>query len=346
MRIGQTIGVLRLIVLTGTLLAHQNATHSQDDLFDDSPSAGGSDVAGGEVLDDQGFGLDGFDGAPAGESGFGGGSSDAPASDDFIGGGYDYFGGGEDSFAPGDKPSSAARRPRSSDRNSHQQVWQQLRQKVLEAKDETTRKQRGAELQKFLEGVFDEDLARREKELSKLEARLKKLRDSVESRKTNRDRIIGVRMDSLMLDAQGLGLPGLGTPSFDNNAGNHPKFQIDSLKVLGRNGDGSVAVQVVYTVLKDEKRTRAIQKTSFKRRPNTNEVVPVTEQVEQMYVVRVPTQFKADAIIPAGEDMTLYLEKHLQSAESTGSEVKAIPRAAGLEWDTPVRADGGDDIFN
>ena len=340
MRIGQTIGVVRLIVLAGTLLAHQTATHSQDDLFGNPPPAGASDVAGGEVLDDQGFGLDGFDGAPAGESGFGGGSSDAPASDDF-------FGGGEDSFAPGDKPSSVGRRPRSSDRNSHQQVWQQLRQKVLEAKDETTRKQRGAELQKFLESVFDEDLARRENELSKLEARLKKLRDSVESRKTNRDRIIGVRMDSLMLDAQGLGLPGLGAPSFDNNSGNHPKFQIDSLKVLGRNGDGSIAVQVVYTVLKDEKRTRTIQKTSFKRRPNTNEVVPVTEQVEQVYFVRVPTQFKADAIIPAGEDMTRYLTKHLQSAESRGTKVESAPSAFGLDL-APSKSENifGDAGFN
>ena len=338
MRIGQTFGVVRLIVLAGTLLAHQTATHSQDDLFGDSPPAGGSDVAGGEVFEDQGF--DGFGDAPADENGFGGGSSGAPASDEL-------FGGDEDSFASGDKPSSASRPPRSSDRSTHQQIWQQLRQKVLEAKDEKTRKQRGSDLQKFLESVFDEDLARREKELSKLEARLKKLRDSVESRKTNRDRIIGVRMDSLMLDAQGLGLPGLGAASFGNNTGNHPKFQIDSLKVLGGNGDGSVAVQVVYTALKDEKRTRTIQKTSFKRRPNTNEVVPVTEQVEQVYFVRVPTQFKADAIIPSGEDMTRYLTKHLQSAESRGTKVKSAPPAFGLD-SSSAEAESifGDQVFN
>ncbi len=326
MRIGQTIGIVRLIVLAGTLLAHQNATHSQDDLFGDPPPADESDVAGGEVFDGGDL-NDGFGDAFGDENGLGGGASDAPASDDF-------FGAVEDSFAPGDKPSFAGRSSSSSGKATHQQVWQQLRQKVLEAKDEKTRKQRGEELQKFLEGVFDEDLARRENELSKLEARLKKLRESVETRKTNRDRIIGVRMDALMLDAQGLGLPGLAAPSF-GGAGTQPMFQIDSLKVLGRNSDGSVAVQVVYTVLKDEERTRTVQKTSFRRRPKTNEVVPFTEQVEQAYFVRVPTQFTADAIVPAGEEMTRYLTKHLQSPESTGTKVKPVPRTSDF-----------DDVFN
>ncbi|MFC1758497.1 hypothetical protein ACFL2H_06980, partial [Planctomycetota bacterium] len=94
-------------------------------------------------------------------------------------------------------------------------------------------------------------------------------------------------------------------------------------RVVGRNSDGSVAVHVVYTAMKDEERTRTIQKRSFRRRPGSNGVVPINETVQQAYIVQIPLQYKVDVIVPRGEDMTQFLMKQLQSGQTTGTETTA-----------------------
>lgn len=82
--------------------------------------------------------------------------------------------------------------------------WKTLAEKIKKAPDSEKRVALGNDLRKLLEDLFDADLARRDNELKELEARVKKLRDGVERRRTNRDRIINVQVDSVMLDAEGL----------------------------------------------------------------------------------------------------------------------------------------------
>lgn len=82
--------------------------------------------------------------------------------------------------------------------------WRTLREQIRETSDEVRRKELGNELRSLLESMFDRDLERRDEELQDLETRVQNLRDAVERRRTNRDRIINVQVDSVLLDAQGL----------------------------------------------------------------------------------------------------------------------------------------------
>lgn len=70
-----------------------------------------------------------------------------------------------------------------------------------------------AALSAVLAKQFDRDTTRREKEVVDLEERVKKLRDQVDKRKGAKDKIVGLRLDTILNEADGLGFPGQGTPS-------------------------------------------------------------------------------------------------------------------------------------
>ncbi len=76
------------------------------------------------------------------------------------------------------------------------------------SKDEETRKKAADTIREQLNAQFDRDLKRREKELADIEARLKTLREQVEKRKAARDRIVGLKLDTIINEAEGLGFPG------------------------------------------------------------------------------------------------------------------------------------------
>lgn len=84
-----------------------------------------------------------------------------------------------------------------------------LRQQVRNEKDEKKRTDLGETLRTKLGEIFDEDLTKRDDSLKKLEARVAKLREAVEKRRKNRDRVITLQVDSVMLAAEGLAFPGL-----------------------------------------------------------------------------------------------------------------------------------------
>ena len=75
------------------------------------------------------------------------------------------------------------------------------------SKDEAERKKAADTIREQLNAQFDRDLKRREKELADIETRVKALRDQVEKRKAARDRIVGLRLDTIVNEAEGLGFP-------------------------------------------------------------------------------------------------------------------------------------------
>lgn len=85
-----------------------------------------------------------------------------------------------------------------------------------ESKDEEARKKAADTIREQLNAQFDRDLKRREKELSDIEARLKTLREQVEKRKAARDRIVGLRLDTIVNEADGLGFPADSVGSANN----------------------------------------------------------------------------------------------------------------------------------
>lgn len=76
------------------------------------------------------------------------------------------------------------------------------------SKDEAERNKAADTIREQLNAQFDRDLKRREKELADIEARLKTLREQVEKRKAARDRIVGLKLDTILNEADGLGFPG------------------------------------------------------------------------------------------------------------------------------------------
>ena len=82
-----------------------------------------------------------------------------------------------------------------------------LKKQILGSKDDVARKTLGQELNGLLGDIFDEDLHQRDNQLKELEARVKELRDAIEKRRTNRDRIIGLEVEMVMLRAEGLSFP-------------------------------------------------------------------------------------------------------------------------------------------
>jgi hypothetical protein len=85
-----------------------------------------------------------------------------------------------------------------------------------ESKDEEARKKAADTIREQLNAQFDRDLKRREKELADIEARLKTLREQVEKRKAARDRIVGLRLDTIVNEADGLGFPADSVGSANN----------------------------------------------------------------------------------------------------------------------------------
>lgn len=84
------------------------------------------------------------------------------------------------------------------------------------SKEEAARKQAIDSIQQHLNGQFERDLQQREKQLADVEARVKTLRDQLEKRKAAREEIIGLRLKTVVNDADGLGFPGSEIPSVDD----------------------------------------------------------------------------------------------------------------------------------
>lgn len=84
-----------------------------------------------------------------------------------------------------------------------------LRQQIREEKDEKKRTELGETLRTKLGEIFDDDLSERDEQLKELEARVAKLRAAVEKRRKNRDRVITLQVDSVMLAAEGLAFPSI-----------------------------------------------------------------------------------------------------------------------------------------
>ena len=85
---------------------------------------------------------------------------------------------------------------------------QELKTKIREEEDETKRQKLADELTKEMQKLFEEDFQKRDEEVKKLEDRVSKLRGSLDKRKAARDRIIKNRIEAILLEADGLGLPG------------------------------------------------------------------------------------------------------------------------------------------
>lgn len=75
------------------------------------------------------------------------------------------------------------------------------------AKDDKQKDRAKSDLTKVLNSVFDADLKQREKEIADVEARIKKLKATLDKRRTARDRIIDLQIKVLVNEADGLGFP-------------------------------------------------------------------------------------------------------------------------------------------
>ncbi|MCA9150865.1 MAG: hypothetical protein KDA92_16250 [Planctomycetales bacterium] len=86
--------------------------------------------------------------------------------------------------------------------------WRELANQIRQTEAAEERQVLGEELKGVLSEIFDEDMKQREASLAELEQRVAKLRESLDGRKENRDRIIGLQLDSVLLEAAGLSFPG------------------------------------------------------------------------------------------------------------------------------------------
>ena len=96
---------------------------------------------------------------------------------------------------------------------------------VLRADDRTDEQKAAAKeaLAKLVEKQFTRDLETREKEITELEARTKKLREQFEKRKTAKAEIIALRLKTLQNEIDGLGFPG-GAGMAPRGGGTSPGF--------------------------------------------------------------------------------------------------------------------------
>lgn len=101
--------------------------------------------------------------------------------------------------------------PISEEEAQRRKEWHELRDKIRQTEDPREREDLGKDLKSVLEQIFDKDLAKRDENLAKLEERVQTLRDAIDRRRANRDRIITVQLDSVMLNAEGLTFPGANT---------------------------------------------------------------------------------------------------------------------------------------
>jgi hypothetical protein len=79
--------------------------------------------------------------------------------------------------------------------------------------DEAARKRAIEAIQEQLAKQFERDLTQREKELAAVEERVKSLRQQLDKRKAAKDDIIGLRLKTIINNAEGLGFPGEGGSS-------------------------------------------------------------------------------------------------------------------------------------
>lgn len=80
------------------------------------------------------------------------------------------------------------------------------------AKTDEDKAKASKELASLLAKAFDRDLERREREVSDVEARVKKLREQIEKRKKAKEQIIDLRLKTITNEAEGLGFPSLFGP--------------------------------------------------------------------------------------------------------------------------------------
>jgi hypothetical protein len=79
--------------------------------------------------------------------------------------------------------------------------------KLKSAKNETEKATLSKQISQLLDKSFERDMQRREKQISDVEARVKKLRDQIEKRKKAKDDIVSLRLKTIVNEADGLGFP-------------------------------------------------------------------------------------------------------------------------------------------
>ncbi|MGE3314201.1 MAG: hypothetical protein AB7O26_03720 [Planctomycetaceae bacterium] len=96
--------------------------------------------------------------------------------------------------------------------------YRELVKAAKEAGSEAESQKAREELRKGLDELFQRDMERREKVVAEAEARVKKLREQIERRKTARSEIVELRVKTILNDADGLEF---GIPFDPSAAGNH-----------------------------------------------------------------------------------------------------------------------------
>ncbi len=79
--------------------------------------------------------------------------------------------------------------------------------KLKSAKNDTDKAALTKQISQLLDKSFERDMQRREKQISDVETRVKKLRDQIEKRKKAKDDIISLRLKTIVNEADGLGFP-------------------------------------------------------------------------------------------------------------------------------------------
>ena len=107
---------------------------------------------------------------------------------------------------------------------------EQLLAKYAQTTDEKQRAEIKASLAKVLERQFDLQLQQREREVSQIEARVKKLREMIEKRKIARQTIVTGRLDQLLNEMDGMGwvAPTDAMPGRYGPRGPRPRYDPDA----------------------------------------------------------------------------------------------------------------------
>jgi len=212
---------------------------------------------------------------------------------------------------------------------------QELKTKIREEDDETQRQKLADELTKEMQKLFDEDFEKRNDEVKKLEGRVAKLRESLDKRKAARDRIIKNRIESVMLEADGLGLPGETPVSpWANIAGGFAKSfpnsnipaKPHSVTTVETYPDGSRKVQIQYTETRVEQRDREVPYTVMVPQSRTRMVngqqqeymvnVPEQRTRTETYTVAVPVQRERELIVEKGQSAQAAVGNFLRGQSS------------------------------
>ena len=156
-----------------------------------------------------------------------------------------------------------------------------LRARVRSERDESKRAAAASELKMLLADIFDADLKKRNAELEKLEARVRKLRSALDKREAARERVLNVQIDSLLLEAEGLDFPHIGSEQGRQASGQNP-FTVHSVR---RNADGSRTVRIQRTILRSEVRGRPVPSSDLVKLNPPTVQFPVAE-VREVLVPR------------------------------------------------------------